>query len=47
MTLLEAFLLGIMVALTPSLLALGWMVWHAAEEQQQSQGLGLGSAYKG
>jgi hypothetical protein len=32
MTLLEAFLLGVMVTLTPSLLVLGWIVWQAPEE---------------
>jgi hypothetical protein len=31
-TTLDAFLFGIMVALTPSLVALAWMLWHMPEE---------------
>jgi hypothetical protein len=31
-TTLEAFLLGILVALTPSLVALAWMLWRMPEE---------------
>jgi hypothetical protein len=32
MTLLQAFFLGIMATLTPSLLFLGWLVFQAKEE---------------
>jgi hypothetical protein len=34
MTTLQAFLLGMMVAWTPSLLLLGWLLYPSLEDQQ-------------
>jgi hypothetical protein len=40
MTLVQAFFLGMMVALTPSLLVLGWSLWQAREQQHHEKAWG-------